>query len=132
MTSEQGSVLPLVGGLAFVALVMMALTTDLALLHGAYRESAAIADFAAEAGASMIEVASVHAGVLQLDAVAAESAARSWVERSTAQPVDLIIDASSEEICVTLARVHRTTVLPALGIRSVVVRVRSCAVPATG
>lgn len=132
MTGERGSVLPLVGGLLFVALVMIALTTDLALLHGAYRETSAVADFAAEAGAAMIDEGSLHAGVVELDGAAAERAARWWVEHSTSQPVDVTVDTEGAEICVALAAVHRTTALPALGIRSVVVRVRSCAVPATG
>jgi len=132
MMDERGSVLPLVGGLLFVSLVMIAVTTDLALLHAAYRQTSAIADFAAEAGAGMIDQGSLHAGVVELDSAAAERTARDWVERSTSDSVEITVDSSKIEICVALARSHHTTALPALGIRSVVVRVRSCALPVTG
>jgi hypothetical protein len=121
-----------VGGLLFVSLVMIAVTTDLALLHAAYRQTSATADFAAEAGAGMFDQGSLHAGVVELDSEAAERTARDWVERSTGDTVEVTVDGSEIEICVTVARHHRTTALSPLGIRSVVVRVRSCAKPATG
>jgi hypothetical protein len=132
MRDGRGSILPLVGGLLFVSLVVLALATDLALLHGTYRESAAAADFAAEAGASMVDAGSLHAGRLELDPAAAEIAARATVDGSFDGSVKTMVEVSPNEICVSVVSDHQTIALPAVGIRSVVVRVRSCAEPATG
>lgn len=121
--------IPLVGALMFVALAVLALVVDIALLHGAYLDTAARADAAAEYGASMVDESAIHGGVLRLDTGRASDATRSAIGPDQAI-VDL--DVTGDAVCVTLGAAHRTHALTFVGIREVDVRVRSCASPAQG
>ncbi len=53
VADESGSMLPMTMGLVFVALGMVALIAELALLGGSYRDIATVADLTADAGASV-------------------------------------------------------------------------------
>lgn len=121
--------IPLVGALIFVTFAVLALAVDIALLHGAYVDTAARADAAAEYGASMVDVNAIHDGSLQLDAVRAGDATRAAVgpDRTI-----LELDVTGDVVCVTLGTAHRTHALTFVGVREVDVRVRSCASPAQG
>jgi len=129
---ERGSVLPLVGGLLFISLTMLAVALELGMLHATYRWSASTADIAAEAAASMIRRDLAYSGELGIDPVQAQDAAREAVRRLGAGEVTVDVEVGGLEACVTVTSLYRTTVLSLLGARTVDVRVRSCAVPAVG
>lgn len=126
---EQGSMIPLVGALVFVAFAVLALVVDIALLHGAYLDTAARADAAVEYGASMVDEGAIHDGVLRLDAGRASDATLSAIgpEQTVAD-----LDVTADAVCVTVGTAHRTHAMTFIGIRQVDVRVRSCASPAQG
>ena len=127
--SERGSMLPLLGGLVFVTIVVLAIAVDIARLHAAHVELGLAADVAAEAGAAMIDEAAAHRGELVLDARRATDAAL------TAAGADLAVSDSTVDggtICVTLTGEHRTTALTFIGIGAVPVSGRSCAQAVAG
>lgn len=128
-TDERGSMLPLLGGLVFVALVVVALAVDVARLHGAYVEVGLLADVASESGAAMIDEADVHDGRIALDADRAVQAVEAVVGTGSDQ-VEAEISAAS--LCVTITREHHTIALGVVGASTVDVSVRSCAEPIAG
>lgn len=129
--TEAGSVLPLLGALIFVAFTVIALVTEIALLHGAFLDVASTADGAAEAGAAMVDPAALHGGSIGLAQATAGQAAEHYV-RSVAPSDDASIEVTITEICVTVEREHPLSVLPIAGIRSQLISVEACAAPATG
>ena len=127
--SERGSMLPMLGGLVFVTLVVLAVAVDVARLHTAHVELGLAADVAAEAGAAMIDEAAAHGGELVLDALRATDAALA------AAGADLEVSDSRVNggtICVTLTGEHRTMALTFVGIEAVPVTGRSCAQAVAG
>jgi hypothetical protein len=129
---QDGSVLPLFGGLLFVAFVVIALVVDIALLGVAYRTVASQADIAAEAGAAMVHHPSLHAGETVLDVDAAEAESLSAAARQGLLPGDITVEANGAAICATVSVRHRTFALAFLGAQLVDVAVQSCASPALG
>ena len=120
---------PFIGALAFVSFVVIALAVDMALVHLAYLEMSSEADAAAEFGASMIDVDAAHRGTVEVDARRAESAVASIV------PGHVSIEelfTTTDAVCVTLGRQHRTVAMAFAGFRSVHVEARSCAEPRAG
>ena len=128
-SGERGSMLPLLGGLIFVALVVAALAVDVARLHGAYVEVGLLADVASESGAAMIDEAGIHDGTITLDADRALQAVDAAVGAGDDQVVAELVDVS---LCVTITREHRTIALGFVGASTVDVAVRSCAEPMAG
>jgi hypothetical protein len=132
MRSEEGTVLPLVGGLAIVAFIVLGLVTDVALLHGTYRRTALGADAAAEAGAAMLDPIAAHDGRVAISPTDAEAEARRVIEVSHLD-LDLVgVEVSGDQLCIDVATTHRTVMLATLGLREVPVEVRSCAHAAVG
>ena len=131
MTGERGSMLPAFAGLVFVSLVILALAVEIASFGVAYRQTADLADVAAESGASMIDESALHIGLTVVDEQAAVREALAVVSgagrRDTAR-----VDASLDRVCVSVTRVHEATALSILSIGAVDVEVTSCAVPRTG
>jgi len=131
MTGERGSMLPAFAGLVFVSLVILALAVEIASFGVAYRQTADLADVAAESGASMIDESALHNGSTVLDEPAAVREALAVVSgaggRDTAR-----VDVAPDRVCVSVTRVHETTALSILSIGAVDVEVTSCAVPRTG
>lgn len=124
--------LPLFGGLVFVAFVVIALVVDIALLGVAYRTAASQADIAAEAGAAMVDHQFIHVGETILDVHAATSQTM-WAAVRQGLPSDAVtVEADTAGICATVSVPHRTFALAFIGAQSVDVVVRSCASPAVG
>jgi hypothetical protein len=132
MRSEEGTVLPLVGGLALVAFIVLGLVTDVALLHGTYRRTALGADAAAEAGAAMLDPIAAHGGRVAISPPDAEAEARRVIEVSDLDLHLVDVDVSGDELCIDVAATHRTFMLATLGLREVPIDVRSCAHAAVG
>jgi hypothetical protein len=132
MRAEAGTVLPLVGGLAFVALVVLGLVTDVALLHGTYRRTALAADAAAEAGAAMLDPLAVYEARVSLSPDDAAVEVQRAIQLSDLELNLVAVDVIRDQVCVAVATTHRTVMLVAVGLRDVAVEVRSCAHAAVG
>lgn len=130
-SEESGSVLPLLGALIFVAFAVIALVTEIALLHGAFLDVASTADRAAEAGAARLDPDALHRGEIGLAPAAARAAAEHYVD-GAAPNDDASVSATVSEVCVTVERAHRLNVLSIVGIRSQSISVEACAAPAAG
>jgi len=124
--------LPAFGGLLFVSFVLLSLAIEIGLLGVAYRDAASIADTAAEAGAAMIDAASLHEGSTVLnesDAVAEASASLTRLGVSVSEASIQVRDTS---VCVAISRRHTVQALGYLAISAVQIDVTGCAEPATG
>jgi len=132
MTRESGSVLPMFAGLLFVSFVMLTLAVEVALLGAVWRQTADIADIAAEAGAAMIDEDRLHEGVRVVDHSAAGAAAVRATEGFDTSIVDIVIDVDDESVCVTVRVRHPTVGLRIVAVNDIVVAVSRCAVPAVG
>jgi len=123
--------LPAFAGLVFVSLVILALAVEIASFGVAYRQTADLADVAAESGASMIDQSALHNGSTVLDEPAAAREALTVVSGAgfgeTAR-----VDVLPDRVCVSVTRVHEATALSFLAIGAVDVQVTSCAEPRTG
>lgn len=125
--------LPLVGGLIFVAFVTVALVADIAMLQMAHRSAASRADRLAEAGAAMIdEVQLREQGMVVLDPVAAEMRVREAVAIEGLDLHAVGIDASPARACVEVSHVVHPVALRAMTNEPIDVRVTACAEPAIG
>ena len=127
---ERGTMLPALGGLLFVGLIVLALCVDVAALHATYVRVSTVADAAAEAGASMIDVSALHEGTISLDQGTAASVASDWVTGAGLQA--RAIEVGAERVCVESMEDHHTIALGIIGLRRVEVVVRACAEPAVG
>ena len=132
MRDETGSMLPAFGGLLFVSFVLLTLAVEIGLLGVAYRDTASIADTAAEAGAAMIDIASLHEGSTVLNARDAVAEASASLARSGVSASEASIQVGDELVCVALSRRHAVQALGYLAISSVQIDVTGCAEPATG
>jgi hypothetical protein len=125
--------LPLFGGLVFVAFAMIAIAVELALLGGFYRNTAAAADAAAEAGAAMISAGSLYTeDALLVDRAAASASAAAVASGLSSPTASAAIDITSLRVCVTIDDMYQTRTLSFIGVSAIRVRVDSCAEPRTG
>lgn len=132
MNDETGSMLPAFGGLLFVSFVLLTLTVEIGLLGAAYRETADIADIAAEVGAAMIDASSIHGGLTKLEVSGAASEAASSLSLSGVTPSEANVQVAETSVCVSISRQHQIHALGYLSITNVQVQVTGCAEPATG
>ena len=132
MTDERGSMLPAFGGLLFVSFVLLTLAVEIGLLGVAYRDTASIADTAAEAGAAMIDAAALHEGSTILNAHDAVAEANASLARAGVAASEASIQVGDTLVCVALSRHHAVQALGYLAISSVQIDVTGCAEPATG
>jgi hypothetical protein len=124
--------LPAFGGLLFVSFVLLTLAVEIGLLGAAYRDTASIADTAAEAGAAMIDIGSLHEGSTVLNAQDAVAEAKASLIRFGIAASEASIQVDDESVCVAISRQHQVQALGYLAIRSVQIEVTGCAEPATG
>ena len=129
--SENGSMIPLFGGLVVIAFVVLGLTVDIARLQLAYRNVATVADLATEAAASALDEAAMHLGHASLDPERAVRVAERTARR-LAPGTDIAVEASPDAVCATVRTTMRATTLAFVGRPDVEVSVRSCAAPAVG
>ena len=132
MNDETGSMLPAFGGLLFVSFVLLTLAVEIGLLGVAYRDTASIADTAAEAGAAMIDVGALHDGSTVLDAHDAVAEAGASLSRLGVAASEASIQVGDTSVCVAISRRHAVQALGYLSISSVQINVTGCAEPATG
>ena len=132
MRDETGSMLPAFGGLLFVSFVMLTLAVEIGLLGVAYRDTASFADTAAEAGAAMIDPASLHEGSTAINPRDAVAEANATLARLGVAPSEVSIRLSETSVCVAISRAHAVQALGYLAISSVQIEVTGCAEPATG
>lgn len=130
---ESGSMVPLVGGLIFVALLVIALVAEIAMLQVSYRVAASQADRAAEAGAAMIDEGRVRIdGVVVLDPMAAIERAQEAAVAAGVEQRHLDIDADGTIVCVSLTHRHEPFAIRMVTTAPVEITVRSCATPVIG
>ena len=129
---EQGSMLPLFGGLAFVSFVMIALVVELALLGSTYRSVAAAADAASEAGASMLSEAEAYESRLVVDGDRARQVSSEVARRLAGADVVVDVAPTPSRVCVTVGQAYEPTTLGLLGVGAIDVSVTSCAEPRVG
>jgi hypothetical protein len=132
MRDETGSMLPAFGGLLFVSFVLLTLALEIGLLGVAYRDTASIADTAAEAGAAMIDAAALHKGSTILNARDAVAEANASLARSGVAASEANIQVGDTLVCVAISRRHAVQALGYLAINAVQIDVTGCAEPATG
>lgn len=122
--SESGSTIPLFTGLVVIAFVVLGLAVDVARAHGAFLQTAIVADTASEAGAAMVDPATLHAGSTQLDRTAAEIEATRVVHVQDATIETIEVGLTT--LCIEVANTHRTMTLAFIGLRDIDIVVRSC------
>lgn len=133
MTVERGSMLPLVGALAFTGLVIVALAADTALLAATYREAAFAADAGAEAGAAMIQPEAAYAGAIVLDVDAARDVGVQAALTARERPERVAVaTATPDRICVDVTQPNGTRFLGAIQVAPAMVTVTACAEPRAG
>ena len=131
VAGDGGSITPMLGGLVFIVLTMVALATEVAGLHSAFLEVAAVADAAAEAGAALVDPASVHSGEVRLDRHRASLESARVVE-AIAPAADYTVEVTALEVCVDVRVARPMGVLTMIGVDSFTVVASSCAGPMTG
>ncbi|MEN8238194.1 MAG: hypothetical protein ABFR53_03215 [Actinomycetota bacterium] len=132
MRDETGSMLPAFGGLLFVSFVLVTLAVEIGLLGVAYRDTASIADTAAEAGAAMIDVGSLHEGSTVLNSRDAVEEASATLTLSGVSASEASIEVDDATVCVAISRQHAVQALGYLAISTIQIEVTGCAEPATG
>ena len=131
--SERGSMVPLVGALAFTGLVIIALAADTALLAATYREVAFAADVGAEAGAAILDHDAAYDGsILLYHQAARETAARAALNARDRPARTVFASATDDRICVDVTQPHGTRFLGAIGVAPVTITVTACAEPRAG
>lgn len=129
---EGGTLLPMTAALLFVALVVVALVSDLALVHGEYRSAASMADRIAEAGAGILDEGRMHRGVLAIDPDRSVTYATDLAADLGLDPAEVAFTVDGSSFCVAIHRVHRAVFLGAIGGGDQPIAVESCSVPASG
>ncbi len=132
MNDERGSMLPAFGGLLFVSFVLLTLAVDIALLGAAYRDTATLADVAAEAGAAMIDQRALHGGTTTVDPRAATLEALATLTRAGVSNSETAVEVRGASVCVSIRKRHRTLGLRYLAVGEIVIDVSGCARPGTG
>ncbi len=129
---EDGSMLPMTGGLIFVAFAITALVVEIALLGAAYRDIATVADLAAESGATAMAASGAYGDDVLLDVVAASSEAIRIGHMWGSGDEVITIDVNTGRICVTVTDTYRPRTLVFVGVRELAIRATGCASPRVG
>lgn len=132
MRDEAGTMLPAFGGLLFVSFVLVTLAVEIGLLGVAYRDTASIADTAAEAGAAMIDIGSLHEGSTLINAEEALAEASTSLTRSGIAAAEASVQVDDTFVCVAISTSHDVQALGYLAISRVQIEVTACAIPTTG
>jgi hypothetical protein len=131
-TDEVGSLLPMTAALLFVALLVVALVSDIALVHGEYRSTASMADSIAEAGAAFVDEGRMHLGVLAIDPDRSVAYAADLAVGLGLDPSEVTFTVDGSSFCVSIRQTHRAAFLGAVGGGDQVIAVESCSIPASG
>lgn len=129
---ENGSMLPMTGGLIFVAFAITALVVEIALLGAAYRDIATVADLAAESAAAVVAAPGAYGDDVFLDIGAAESEARRVGRMWGSGNEVMTVDVSGSRICVTVTDGYRPRTLVFIGVSELSIRATGCAAPRVG
>ncbi|RLE16010.1 MAG: hypothetical protein DRJ28_02585 [Actinobacteria bacterium] len=129
---ENGSMLPMTGGLIFVAFAITALVVEIALLGAAYRDIATVADLAAESAATVVAVPGAYGDDISLDVGAAESEARRVGRMWGSGNEVMTVDVNASRICVTVTDGYRPRTLVFIGVSELSIRATGCAAPRVG
>ena len=132
MMHENGTMLPMTGGLIFVALAITALVVEIALLGAAYRDIATVADLAAESAATVVATPRVYGDDVSLDVGVAESEARRVGRMWGSGDEVVTVDVNTARICVTVTDAYRPRTLVFIGVSELSIRATGCAAPRTG
>lgn len=124
--------LPAFGGLLFVSFVLLSLAVEIGLVGVAYRDTASIADTAAEAGAAMIDIASIHEGSTVINTRDAVAEAGASLAVSGVAPSEASIQVDDTAVCVAISKQHTVQALGYLDVSTIQIDVTGCAEPATG
>lgn len=131
--NEHGSMLPYLGALLLVAVIVLGLALDVALLAATYREAAFAADAGAEAGAARLEIGSAYRDAVRLDpessvtiAEAAALKARPRTGRMATATAD------GRRVCVVVIDRFEPRLLGTIGVATERVTVQACATPQRG
>ena len=118
--------------LLFVVLLVVALVSDIALVHGEYRSTASMADRIAEAGAAFIDEDLMHLGVLAIDTDRSIAYAADLADELGLDPLDVTFAVDGSSFCVSIHRIHRAAFLGGIGAGDQLIAVDACSVPASG
>lgn len=125
--------LPMVGALLFVAILVVALLADLALLQGTYRRTASHADRIAEAAAAMLDEDRFRSeGAITVDEDAAAMRALRIAADHGIPPDAVSVDVDGPSVCVEVHVAHEPVAIRMVVPEVIDVRVRSCAIAAVG
>jgi hypothetical protein len=122
-----GSVLAL--ALLFGGVLLIGLAADVTRLVFVWRETSHLAHTAAETGAGWVRPADLYRGELVIDVVAAESSA---VAVASGPGRSIRVDASTEEVCVTVTQSVSPGITRLVGGAAKSVGVAACASPRQG
>ncbi len=129
---EGGTLLPMTAALLFVALLIVALVSDIALVHHEYRSAASMADRIAEAGAGVLDEGRVHLGVLAIDTERSVAYAAGLAVDLGLDPAEVRFTVDASSFCVRIHRTHRAVFLGGIGGGDQLIEVASCSAPASG
>jgi hypothetical protein len=124
--------LPMTGGLIFVAFAITALVVEIALLGVAYRDIATVADLAAESAATVVATSGAYGDDLSLDIVSARDEAHLVAGRWGSGDELIVVDVTPARICVTVTDVYRPRTLVFIGVTELSIRATGCAAPRAG
>ena len=122
-----GSVLAL--ALLFGGVLLIGLAADVTRLVFVWRETSHLAHTAAETGAGWVQAEDLYRGESVIDITAAESAA---IAAASGPDRSVRVDASPEEVCVTVAQTVSPGITRLVGGASKEVGVTACARPKQG
>lgn len=127
--AERGAVHLTVVALLFAATLMLGLAVDITRIGIAWREASHLAATAAEAGAGWIDPAAAYEDRLEIDPVAARTAART-VAAGTDRVITVTAD--TDRVCVKVRIRVSPTLLALTGVGARDVAATACAEPRKG
>jgi len=131
---EAGTALPAVIGLMMIGLLLVGLVFELARWGSLWRETAFVAEAAAEAGAATIDLATLRSGTVTLSPDLAIASAVTAGNEARPRPNRLITAAvpAPDLICVDVTQEYSSALLGLFGTGSMQVSATACASPARG
>ncbi len=131
---ESGTALPAVIGLMMIGLLLVGLVFELARWGSLWRETAFVAEAAAEAGAATIDLADLRSGTITLSPDLAIASAVTAGTDARPRP-DRVITAAvpaPDLVCVDVSQEYSSALLGFFGAGAMQVSATACASPARG
>lgn len=130
---ERGSMMPLLGALAFTAIVVLFLAVEIGRFGGAWRTAAFAADAGAAAAAAEIDRASAYEGTLALDEHTAATLGIAEAMATAPRPGrTATASTTTRQVCITVTQPHDPSLLRSVGILEETITVTACAGPREG